>query len=305
MSPSRSRRRALPPGAALPLGSALPLGAVLLLAAACLAATGCASGGGAPPAPPTAPKARPAPAPKPAAPGAGTAAAAPRRNRAADESYAVPAQEIGDYVLRNMIGIATISVGAGPGDQEATPAIYDNDRDRFTESGRILLRGTRPISVYRVGTDPIVNRSRAAVRRYPVLERKGMYVKVALDPSGRRTEWLRRTPEGAFPNSVDYVDFNDAGSFRCYQLDLYYLAAAKERQLFEKPDKTAPFTTLSATPGAAGFLGGDIVPVQRKGNFLEIAALRGLDDPRTGIGWVELKDARGRLTVWFTPGPDC
>ena len=47
------------------------------------------------------------------------------------------------------------------------------------------------------------------------------------------------------------------------------------------------------------------MPLQRKGNFLEIAALRGLDDPRTGIGWVELKDARGRLTVWFSPGPEC
>jgi hypothetical protein len=222
-----------------------------------------------------------------------------------DESYEVPAQEIADYVLRNMIGIATISVGAGPGDQEATPAIFDNDGNRFTESGRILLRGTRPISVYRVGTDALVNRSRAVVRRYPVLERKGMYLKVALDPSGRRTEWMRRTPEGAFPNSLDYVDFNDAGSFRCYQLDLYYLAGAKERKLFEKPDKSAPFSTLSANPGAAGFLAGDVVPLQRKGNFLEIAALRGLDDPRTGIGWVELKDPRGRLSVWFTPGPEC
>jgi hypothetical protein len=35
------------------------------------------------------------------------------------------------------------------------------------------------------------------------------------------------------------------------------------------------------------------------------ATLRGLDDPRTGIGWVELKDVKGRLTVWFSPGPEC
>jgi hypothetical protein len=290
------------------MGAARRPGAALLLAAACLGVTACASGGGTPPSPPAAPKARPAPVPgsaaaRPAAPGSGAGAVRPRRP--ADESYAVPAQELAEYVLRNMIGIVTISVGAGPGDQEATPAIYDNDGDRFTESGRILLRGTRPIGVYRVGTDPIVNRSRAVVRRYPVLERKGMYLKVALDPSGRRTEWMRRTPEGAFPNSIDYVDFNDAGSFRCYQLDLYYLTGATERKLFEKPDKAAAFTTLAATPGAAGFLGGDVVPLQRKGNFLEIAALRSLDDPRTGIGWVELKDAKGRMTVWFTPGPEC
>jgi hypothetical protein len=288
----------------------------LPLAAACLGAGlfagACASGGGggAPPARPPSPKAAPAPAPRPA-PAPPEAAAArpapggPRARKLAGESYQVPARELSDFLLRSMIGIATISVGVGAGDQEQAPPIYDNDGDRFTPSGNILLRGSRPVSSYRVGSDPIVNRSRAVVRRYPVLARKGMYVKVALDPSGRRAEWLRRTPEGAFPNSVDFVDFGDAGSFRCYQLDLFYLTGGRPRKLFERPDPAAPFTTLSATPGAEGFLAGDVVPLQRKGNFLEIAALRGLDDPRTGIGWVELKDAGGRLTVWFTPGPEC
>jgi hypothetical protein len=260
--------------------------ASLLLAGVCLGGGACASGGGAPPGRPSTP-------------------VPPRARQAVDESYQVPAREISDDLLRRMIGIATISVGVTAGGQEQAPAIYDHDGDRFIASGNLPLRGTRPISVYRVGTDPIVNRSRAVARRYPVLERKGMYVEVALDPSGRRTAWLRRTPEGAFPDSVDDVDFNDAGSFRCYQLDLYYLAGGAPRRLFEKPDPAAPATTLSPRPGAPGFLGGDVVPLQRRGNFLEIAALRGLDDPRTGIGWVELKDARGRLTVWFSPGPEC
>ncbi len=275
--------------------------ASLLRAVACLAAVGlavaCATGGGTRPGRPSTP-----PAPQVSAP---PAPAPPRARQAVDESYQVPARELSDDLRRRMIGIATVSVGVAAGGQEQTPAIYDNDGDRFTASGNILLRGTRPVSVYRVGTDPIVNRSRAVARRYPVLERKGMYVEVALDPGGRRTAWLRRTPEGAFPNSVDYVDFDDAGSFRCYQLDLYYLAGGAPRQLFEKPNPAAPSTTLSPTPGTPGFLGGDVVPLQRQGNFLEIAALHGLDDPRTGIGWVELRDAKGRLTVWFSPGPEC
>jgi hypothetical protein len=282
----------------------------LLLAAAWLAGAACASGGGggAPPpgGPPgaKAPAAGTAPGP-PARPAPPLKPAAPRARQAADERYEVPAKEISDYVLQSMIGIVTVSVGVGGDDQEQTPPLYDNDGDRFTMSGRILLRGTRPVSAFRVGTDAIVNRSRAVVRRYPMLARKGAYVKAALEPSGRRTGWLRRTPEGAFPNSVDVVDLDDAGSFRCYQLDLLYLAGAGQRKLFEKPDKAAAFTLVAVKPGAAGALDGDLVPLQRKGNFLEIAAVRGLDDPRTGIGWVELKDAKGRLTVWFTPGPDC
>ena len=279
--------------------------ATLLLAGVCLGGGACATGGGAPPGRPSTPPAVPSPPGAAAARPAPSGPAPPRARKAVDESYQVPARELSDDLLRRMIGIATVSVGVAAGDQEQTPAIYDNDGDRFTASGNLRLRGTRPISVYRVGTDPIVNRSRAVARRYPVLERKGMYVEVALDPSGRRTAWLRRTPEGAFPNSVDYVDFNDAGSFRCYQLDLYYLAGGAPRKLFEKPNPAAPSATLSPRPGAPGFLGGDVVPLQRRGNFLEIAALRGLDDPRTGIGWVELKDAKGRLTVWFSPGPEC
>jgi len=276
--------------------------ASLLLAAVCLAGGACTTGGGAQPRRPPAPPARRSPAAARPAPAGPAAARAPK---AVDENYQVPPSEISDDLLRNMIGIAAISVGVAAGNQEQTPAIYDNDGDRFTPSANIPLRDTRPISVYHVGTDPIVNRSRAVVRRYPVLKREGMYVKVALDPGGRHTAWLRRTPEGAFPNSVDYVDFNDAGSFRCYQLDLYYLTGGGPRKLFEKPDPAAPATVLSPRPGSPGFLGGDVVPLQRKGNFLEIAALRGLDDPRTGIGWVELKDAKGRLTVWFSPGPEC
>jgi hypothetical protein len=276
--------------------------AALLLAVLCLGGGACASGGSSQPerqSVPAAPAASPPATPAPSRP------APPRARKTVDESFQVAAGEIADDLLRRTIGIATVSVGVAAGGQEQAPATYDNDGDRFTIAGTIPLRGTRPISVFRVGTDPIVNRSRAQVRRYPVLRRKGEYLDVALDPSGRRTAWLRRTPEGAFPDSVDYVDFADAGSFRCYQLDLYYLTGGAPRRLFEKPDPAAASTILATRPGTPGFLDGDVVPLQRKGNFLEIAALRGLDDPRTGIGWVEIKDARGRLTVWFSPGPEC
>src|SRR5260370_10938982 len=151
--------------------------ASLLLAVACLGGGACATGRGAQPGRPPAP-----PAPQASSP---AAPAPPRARKAVDESFQVPARELSDDLLRRMIGIATLSVGVAAGDQEQTPAIYDNDRHRFTPTGNILLRGTRPISVYRVGTDPIVNRSRAVVRRYPVLVRKGMYVQVALDQIGR------------------------------------------------------------------------------------------------------------------------
>jgi len=62
---------------------------------------------------------------------------------------------------------------------------------------------------------------------------------------------------------------------------------------------------LSSAPGAAHHVEGDLVPLQRQGNFFELAAVKGLNDPKTSIGWVELKDGTGRLQVWFSPGPDC
>ncbi|HVT58356.1 MAG TPA: hypothetical protein VHR45_08140 [Thermoanaerobaculia bacterium] len=232
-------------------------------------------------------------------------AAAAQAVKPVDETLLVPAKELSDYLLQNMIGIAAVSVGLGADEQEETPTIYTLDGDRLIPSGKIFLRGTRPISTYRVGTSPIVNLSRAVVRRYPALEHRGSYVRVALDPSGQRSEWLRLTPEGAFPGSVDFVDFGDASSFRCYQLDLFYFNGSGERKLFERPEKNAPSRPISSTPGKPGYVAGDIVPLQRKGNFFEIAAVAGMNDPKTPIGWVELKDPSGKLTIWFTPGPDC
>jgi hypothetical protein len=238
----------------------------------------------------------------------------------------VAAAEISSYLLESMVGIATISAGTAAGggegdtggqrgqrqgargDDEATPAIYDNDGDRFIEAGHILLRDTRPISTFRVGTAAIVKRSRAIVRRYAVLDSKGAFVKVALEPSGRRSAWLRRTPEGAFPDSVVFLDFKDAASFRCYQLDLFFLAGGAPRKLFAEPLAQAPFTLLPAPgrgAGGAGTLGADFVPLARRGNFIQVAAVRSIDDPRTAAGWVELRDEKGRLTVWFALGPEC
>jgi hypothetical protein len=237
----------------------------------------------------------------PAGPAGARAAADPTLER-----YLVQAREIADYLLRTTIGIATVSVGVNADNDEETPVIYTQDgNNRFNPSGKLLLRGTRPISAYVVGTDPIVVRSRAVVRRFPVVERKGDYLRMALDPSGQRTEWLRRTPEGDFPTSVDLVDFGDGGSYRCHQLDAFYLTGAHQRKLFEKPEKDANFQVLTDLPGKPGYLDGDLVPLQRKGNYFEVAVLKGLNDQRASIGWVELKDDKGRLTLWFSPGPDC
>ncbi len=280
-------------GLGLGLGAALGTGMGL---------SGCAGAGGRaarPATPATATSPTTAAAAKPAPP------APPRGRTPADETYQVKAADISDPVLRTMIGIATLSVGIGPDGKEASLQSYDQDGDRFTPGAALQLDRTHPISRFQIGIDAVVDRSRALVRRYPALARKGMYVEVALDPAAHAKAWLRRTPDGDFPNSVVLLDFGDADSWRCYQLDLFFLTGARPRKLFEKPDKGAAATYLSPLPGGANHLDADVVPLKRQGNYLSISALRSLDDPRDPIGWVELKDAKGRLTVWFTPGPDC
>jgi hypothetical protein len=284
----------------------------LLIAVTCLAAGGCATGGNgggaggsrsAAPRPP----ATGAPAPASASPSP-SGAATGWAHSPADETYQVAAEDVADEVRRKMLGIATLAVGLAADGQESALPVFDKDGNRFIAAGAIQLAGTRPISAFRLGTDAVVDRGRAIVRRYPVLGRQGMYIKVALDPAGRRTTWLRRTAEGAFPDSVVLFDLNDEAAMRCYQLDLFFLTGARERKVFENPDATAKATLLAATsaPGAAaGLLDADIVPLKRQGNFLQIAALRGLDETREPLGWVELKDAQGRLGIWFTPGPNC
>jgi hypothetical protein len=208
-------------------------------------------------------------------------------------------------VLRAMVGIATLSVGVDAQGREAALPTYSLEGDTFTPAADLQLTGTRPVSGFKIGADAVIDGSQAVARRYPGLATRGLYVEVALDPGGLRTVWLRRTPEGSFPNSVTFADFADAGSLRCYQVDLDWLAGDTPRKLFDKPDPGAAFRPISNRPGATGFVGLDLMAQQRKGNFIEIAALRGLDNQRESLGWIELKDPQGRLTLWFTPGPDC
>ncbi|MDP9121820.1 MAG: hypothetical protein M3O15_10735 [Acidobacteriota bacterium] len=221
------------------------------------------------------------------------------------ETYALQAKDLADDLLRLSIGIATVAVGIGESGAEEEALRFRREGDSFYPAGRLRLADTQPVSTFRVGTDAAVTRSRALARRYLAIERKGTYVRVALDPAGKRTEWLRLTPEGAFPNSVELVDFDDGSSYRCSQLDLYFLAGGAPRRLFEKPDAKAPARPLTREAGKPGYFEGDLVPLSRKGNFLEVAEVKGLNDPRTSIGWLELRAPNGRLLLWFTPVPDC
>jgi hypothetical protein len=235
------------------------------------------------------------------APPAGRAAAGE-----AGEKYTLRAAQLSDNLLRAAIGIATITVGVGGDGTQETVPVYGREGDGFRLSGSMRLDATQPVSGWVSGQDGAAPSVRRAVaRRYLMVERKGSYARVALDSAGNRKEWVHKTLEWSFPDSVDFVDFGDAATWRCQQLDLFYLGGAGERRLYERAEKDAPFRALSAAPGSAHRVDGDVVPLQRQGNFFEVAAVKGLNDPKTSIGWVELKDGTGRLQVWFSPGPDC
>jgi hypothetical protein len=221
------------------------------------------------------------------------------------ESFKVKAGEIADSLRKAAIGVVTISVGFGRDNREEAVQTYTREADAFAPAGALQLGTTQPVSGWISGTEgvtPVVQR--AVARRYLIVERRADYVRAALDLAGQRTAWVRRTPDGVFPNTVEFVDFGDAGSFRCYQIDPFFFAPG-ERKLFEAPDKGAKARPLAGVAGRPGYLDADLVPLQRKANFFEVAAVKEVNDPKTSIGWIEIKDDAGRLTLWLSPGPEC
>jgi hypothetical protein len=225
---------------------------------------------------------------------------------AAAERYALQAHELADSLLRSAAGIATLTVGIGSDSRQETVPVYAREGDGFRLAGKLQLATTQPISGWISGLDSATPAVRRAVaRRFLVVERKGSYVRIALDGSGNRTEWVHKTTEWSYPDSVDFVDFGDPSTYRCYQLDIFFLGGPGERRLYERADKGAPARLLANAPASPHFLDADLLPLQRQGNFFEVAAVRGISDPRTSIGWIELKDGAGRLQLWFSPGPDC
>lgn len=215
--------------------------------------------------------------------------------------HALHAGEIPDAVLRATIGIASVAVGRRPGGPEDEVPVYMRHGARLEPSGRMRLDGTQPVTVWQTGSDAVDPAIQPTIeRRYPIVARRGECALIVLDPHRKRLAWLRRTADGSFPDSVRFIDFDDPATYRYEQVDLSYLAAAGERRLFEKPDRLSPSRPL----GDGELQDADLVPLRREGDFLQVAAVRGLNDPRTAIGWLELRDESGRLRLWLDPAPD-
>lgn len=148
---------------------------------------------------------------------------------------------------------------------------------------------------------------------YPILRREGGCVEVLLNAESGRTAWIQLSL--APPEDVHTLQVSEAPSWESnpnlihsyepqhddsvYPIDPFYLTGRMWRRIYAQPDLSAPWMVLFPCGTSTG---GDrvIYLLGRERDFLLIGVLGKYDD-YIPLGWIPLRDAEGRLTVWDCP----
>lgn len=215
------------------------------------------------------------------------------------EEYYLSRNEIAPTVLREAIGAVSVWRGLAAGRLPDGPwmlATFEHKGHAFTTGPRVAVKQTRPVS----GWDFLGK----ALRQYPVVQRSGLFVLAVLDSRSDQRAWLR--VEKA-PRTIDYLHYAAVGDPEAYTgqaIDLFHFSSGA-RRIYVQPRLDAPFRIVSKEPGGQGFLAEDLKVVKVQGNFAQVAKVMGVDQLSKPLGWVEIRDREGRLTIWYVFAPGC
>jgi hypothetical protein len=194
-------------------------------------------------------------------------------------------EELPDGVLRGLLGVATVQVFAG------TPWVlprFEPGASGFVATGEVVLVQTQAVSGWTYADE--------ALRRYPVVDRKGAFLQVILDARTGERAWLQEQPELGPRPTVSFHAL-DAEGLEGSGIDLHSLLAPDEGVTFyEAPSPGAP--RVRGIPEGVVNMPGLLRWLRREGDFVLIGADRGLTEEVQALGWVRLKDTQGTLRLW-------
>jgi hypothetical protein len=215
------------------------------------------------------------------------------------EEYYLSRQDIAPSVLRETIGMVSVWRGQVEDRAPEGPWMISTfeRKGSFFKSGRAVpMKETRPISGW--------DFTGQALRQYPVVQRDGLFVLAVLDAQSDQRAWLRVEKK---PWNIDYLHYAGVAEPEAYSgltIDLYHLAPGS-RRLYAEPRPDAPFRIASPEPDSRGYLGGDLKVVKIHGNFAQVARILGTNQLSNPLGWIEIRDREGRLTIWYVFAPGC
>jgi hypothetical protein len=216
------------------------------------------------------------------------------------EEYYLSRKDISPSVLRETIGMVSVWRGQVADRSPKGPWIITTferkQGNAFTASLRVPMTETNPVSGWDF-TDQ-------ALRQYPVVQRSGLFVLAVLDARSDRRAWLRVEKKQWAIDYLHYAGVAEPEAYTGLTIDLFHLASGS-RRLYAEPRLDAPFRVVSGDSDSRGYLGENLKVVKIHGNFAQVAKVVGVSQLSSPLGWVEIRDRDGRLTIWYVFAPGC
>jgi hypothetical protein len=230
---------------------------------------------------------------------------------AAVETYFVDSREFQEAVLRDTIGVLTISV---PEEEHETHAAGDATHaagvlltyrletdGRFTPAGHISVRTLKGVNGWHY--------SSTFLFRVPIVRSESDYLEIVADVRADSRVWISIDGVRRFWSSPSdprraFITWLRADQPRiaCGEGDVYppafdvfYLIGGQNRRLYDTPSMSGKIRILAA---GSPLLDGIVFITAHQAGFGRVEVLKDVSSTPRFIGWIRLRDDQGRLTVW-------
>ena len=210
------------------------------------------------------------------------------------ELYSVPKSSISIVVLRDSIGVLTLSSDVKGGKDIPT---YKVSGSSFTSDAILKALETVPVSNfdYHPPDDPKLIGS----YRYPILKKTGTYLLIVVDPVKATRVWVNVAELGnAFILRQTY--FNDLAHLGELYVDPFFGEVDVSRPIYKTPSLATETGTIPK---------GSYKVKAEKNGFVELLVEEWSEQSehpelRT-VGWIPIRDAAGLLTIWVVLYDNC
>ena len=219
------------------------------------------------------------------------------------ENYHVKYKDISKAILKNTVGVLTISNWE---DKEGTVfKMYTKDGNKYSfESEIYVILETKPVSHFGYANPAKLNGGKQdnliTSYRYPILAVDGDYIQIAYNSIKDLRAWLyKKDLEESFECLT--VVFNGIKKFTqaTYFLDIFSFPPSTSCKIYKSPDNKSQFSVMKKKEPFEF----PIVPMEQKGNFLRVAQYNVDMEKNTiglkPLGWIKIKNDDGLIMIWL------
>lgn len=204
-------------------------------------------------------------------------------------------------VLRDTIGVLRMYIG------EIDPEFIKTTVPTYKRRSSGKFSPDKPITIGSIF--PIRNFEEDIGMRIPIVDRDRDYIKIVSDARNNSRIWIRLPEVAQLGFATTAHPFWLTGTAYSKQdtegepVDIFLLNENGKRKLYQSPSLDAWAKEISADSK----LFNEQLPmiIKQRNGFAQIGVYRNSDGKLVSIGWIKLRDSKGRMTVWPQYAPDC